>query len=138
MNLWTLRQDNYPGYLANQRQVNALVSAGDTVLGPQVYWFGLSDHPYLYMEQLAYYRHYHPQATLEDALQHYRPSLFIEDSHLRGYVEGSALDESSLFGYLALDRSDLERILAKYARRVAEFDSGIFGETRLYRFNWDD
>jgi 4-amino-4-deoxy-L-arabinose transferase-like glycosyltransferase len=136
MNLWTLRQDNYPRYLANQSQVDALVNAGDTVLGPQVYWFGLSDHPYLYMEQLAYYRHYHPQTSLEDALKHFRPSVFIEDSHLRGYMEGSALDESSLFGYLALDRSELERILNKYARPVAEFDSGIFGETRLYRFDW--
>ena len=89
------------------------------------------------MEQLAYYRHYHPEASLEDALQHYRPSIFIEDSHLRGYVEGSALDESSLFGYLALSRPELELILEDYARLTAEFDSGIFGETRLYHFDWE-
>jgi hypothetical protein len=48
------------------------------------------------------------------------------------------VDESSLFGYLALDRSELERILAKYATQTAEFNSGIFGETRLYRFAWGD
>ena len=137
LNLFMLRQNSYTSYAANQNRINSLAEIGDIVLGPQIYWFGLTSNKYLYMEQIAYYRHYHPQETLENALRHYHPSIFIEDNHLRGYVKGSTMDESSLFGYLSVSLPELERVLASHARLVAEFDGGYFGNTRVYRFDWD-
>ena len=47
------------------------------------------------------------------------------------------MDESSLFGYLSVSLPELERVLARHARLVAEFDGGYFGKTRVYRFDWD-
>lgn len=138
MNLSVLRQDAYASYLANQARINAQVRPGDVILGPQIYWFGLSEHRYLYLEQIAYYRHFHPQASLADTLRHYQPSFFIRDNHLRGYLEGSSQEADTLFGYLALSQAELEDVLARFAHPVAEFESDISGRTTLYRFDWDE
>lgn len=137
LNLSTLRENAYAEYLRNQAQINSQVREGDVILGPQIYWFGLTHHPYLYLEQIAYYRHFHPEASLEEALRHYRPTLFIQDNHLRGYLEGAQQGGDTLFGYLGLSQAELEQALASNARPLTEFESRIAGRTRVYRFDWD-
>lgn len=138
MNLLMLGENSYAEYLASQKQIQAWVRQEDVILGPQIYWFGMTQHPYLYLEQIAYYRHFHPGSSLEDALRRYRPTLFIKDNHLRGYLEGSRQEGDTLFGYLALSPEELEDALRRHARPIAEFESRIAGKTTLYRFDWDD
>jgi hypothetical protein len=130
-----LRWNGDQDYERVQLRLDRDVLPSDVLMASQVYWFGLSSHRYYSWEQLVYFQRDFPGCGLRDALQHFRPDLFIMDGHLQEFMSDSAT--SALYsGLLALPRAPLDEILATQGVLVDRFDGGSYGQVAVYRLTW--
>jgi hypothetical protein len=133
MNLSMLTADSSRVYTSMQDRVVKAVRPGESILGFQLFWFGLYDHVYYPREALIYYQRYAPGSTVEDAMREFRPDVFV----IVG--QGLASDKPGDTPYskhLWLSRPELEAFLSQYAYLVDDFDSGG-GRVRVYRIVWE-
>jgi 4-amino-4-deoxy-L-arabinose transferase-like glycosyltransferase len=135
LNLSVLPTDYGEAYQSVQSRINEVIHPGDSIIGPQTYWFGLYDHVYYSWEELVYYQRYAPGSTVEDALRELLPDVFIIDRDLDVWISDEPGD--SLYSqHLRLPRTELETFLSRHARLVVEFDGGYYGRVRVYRIMW--
>ncbi|MCD4737701.1 MAG: glycosyltransferase family 39 protein [Anaerolineae bacterium] len=127
--------DYRPDYRQAQMGINEVIQPGDTIMGAQVYWFGLTKHDYDSWEELVYYRRYVPGSTLEEALEAFQPDILIWDGQLDQYVS----DHPGADGYsryLILPRQEFQDFLAQKAKLLTRFDGRCYGQIEVYRIVW--
>jgi 4-amino-4-deoxy-L-arabinose transferase-like glycosyltransferase len=134
-----MQPDRSVSYARVQARINALVEPGDVLIGTQTYWFGLPDHTYYSWESLIYYRRRVPQAGLEEALRALAPApdVLVIDGHIEEYLSDDASGGTAYWQGLRLSRRELEELLARRARLLADFHDEVYGRVRVYRFEWD-
>ncbi len=130
-----LLQDSREEYRTTLEQLQQAVPPADTIIGPQTYWFGLTDQKYLSWEQLTYYRRYAPDSTLEDAFQALGPHFLIVDRHMEQFITDEPAQLPEQFRYLYVPRTDLERFLSGRGHLVAAMKTAAFGTVRVYRLD---
>jgi 4-amino-4-deoxy-L-arabinose transferase-like glycosyltransferase len=113
---------------------------GSVILGPQTYWFGVIDHPYLSWEALTYYPRYAPGSTLRDSLRALHPDVIIIDQHLDHFItddsQQRAFDPGDYERHLQLPKAEFEAFLQQQATLVAVLDTTEYGRVRLYTVHW--
>jgi hypothetical protein len=127
--------DHYQVYRLAQSYVDQAVEPLDSVMGSQIYWFGLYDHEYYSWEALVYYQRLFSGSTLTDALEAFRPDILVIDAQISRFVSdvpGETLYEQ----HLRLPRRELEAFLRGRASLIAEHDVAIYGPIRVYRIDW--
>lgn len=118
-----------------QQRINAVIAPGESIIGPQTYWFGLYEHDYDSWEELVYYRRYRPEATVADAFAYLRPDVLILDGLSESFIRDD--DGETLYSqYLRLPRRELSAFLQEHGQLVREFDGGCYGWVRVYRLYW--
>ena len=75
--------------------MNQYVEPGDTILGTQVFWFGLTEHPYFSWELLEVYPVYRPGETLWTTLMKLKPNIVVLDDHAYEYIRYDSSTEKS-------------------------------------------
>ena len=128
--------NQYPAYEQVQQRVDQSIQPGDTILASNIYWLGLSEHPYYSIDQISFDRWFDPSSTLEINLNRIRPDIFIYDGQARQYTT----DNSSGWpyaGYIYIPKTELETFLAKHATVVDVFN-GVYGLTEIYRIHWEN
>ena len=130
--------NGYRAYQRAQAQVNTAVLPGDTVIGPQVYWFGLYDHRYYSWELLFLYARFYKGKTLEDAIKHFRPDILILDGNNQPYISDT-VDPSDRWYDYRISRKELYEYLDRHAQQVLLPEAvNYYGSPVLvYRLNWD-
>lgn len=137
LSLVPLAKDHYRAYQAAQAGVNQIVQPGEAIMGPQTYWLGLYDHRYLRWEYLLMYPRLYPGNTLADALEKYRPDIFIVDSYIRARMADRPVSNVEVnTNYFLLPETELRSYLAQHARLVASFDNEDYGPIQVYRLSW--
>jgi hypothetical protein len=136
LNLSLLRYNFGEVYRVVQNRVNQVVQPGDSIMAPQIYWFGLYDHVYYSWETLVYYQRYVPGSTLEDALREFRPDILIIDAGWDYFISDQP-GNSPYLQHLRLSRTEMETFLNSHAHLVDEFDGVCYGQVRVYRIAWD-
>ncbi|MDD5466181.1 MAG: glycosyltransferase family 39 protein [Anaerolineales bacterium] len=130
-----LLTDNAAGYRRAQQAVNAAVQPGDVLMGSQVFWLGLYDHRYYSWELLIQYPRLYPEATLAEALAHYRPDLLVIDGPMDDLISDS-IDPASRWSHYSISRAELEAFLSEKAVRVALIEGTPYGAVQAYRIRW--
>lgn len=133
-----LRSSNISDYQSALHAVQASVTPGATVMGPQTYWFGITDHRYLSWEQLVYYEDFTPGSTLSDAFRALHPDYFIRDDHQGMFVADTPIDLPSFQRFLFLSRPELDRFLDAHAQLVRDVKTRAYGDVRIYRIDWGE
>ncbi|MBA3530437.1 MAG: glycosyltransferase family 39 protein [Ardenticatenales bacterium] len=129
--------NGYPSYQAAQQGVNQAVREGDRIIGPQTYWLELYDHPYYPWEALVYYHHYDPDSTLAEAMEQFKPDIFVMDVSAQEFIQDIPAN-SPYADQLHLSQTELEAFLAKQATVVTEFENGVYGPVKVYRITWPE
>jgi 4-amino-4-deoxy-L-arabinose transferase-like glycosyltransferase len=124
------------GYPVVQSRINQLVSAGDIIMGPQTFWFGLQQHKYYSWEQLVYYKRYAPDSGVEDALVALQPDIFILDWFMERYISDQP-GESVYQQNLWLPRKELRAFLDSHATLLATIDGLGWVPVKVYRITWE-
>ena len=109
--------NGYGAYQRAQAQVNTAVLPGDTVIGPQIYWFGLYDHRYYSWELLFLYSRFYEGKTLDDAIKHFRPDILILDGNNQPYISDT-VDPGDRWYYYRISRKELYDYLDRHAQQV--------------------
>ncbi len=135
MNLNILRNDYFQVYQNAQNQINRAILPADTIMGPQEFWFGLSDHRYRSWEQLVYYGRYAPGSTLARAFEELHPDIFIIDSPMEGFITDQS-GSTAYSQYLRLSKHEVDQFLEEQSDLITSFDSQLYGHIRIYRINW--
>jgi len=138
LNLSALRTDYGELFRSAQARVEAAVRPGDTIMGLQTFWFGLHDHVYYSWEALVYYQRAAPDSTVEEALAAFRPDLWITDSAVELSISDEARDDSPYSQHLRLSRRELDAVLRQRATLAVDYDSGYYGQVRVYRIEWEE
>lgn len=136
LNLSLLRYDYRGVYQAVQKRIDEAVQPGESIMGPQTYWFGLYEHSYYSWEGLVYYRRYAPGSTVDDALREFHPDILIMDTDWGSNVLDQPGD-SPYSRHLWLPRQEMEAFLDRWADLVVEFDGAAYGQVRVYRIAWE-
>jgi 4-amino-4-deoxy-L-arabinose transferase-like glycosyltransferase len=118
-------------------RVRTLVAPGASVMGSQVYWFGLHDQRYFSWEQLVFYRNHVPGATLEDAFVALRPRYFIADRQTDLFIR-SRPRSTAQGRFLHVDNAEMERFLSSHADLVDTIETTAFGTVRVYEIDWPE
>lgn len=116
--------------------IRQTITPGATVMGPQTYWFGLTDHNYLSWEQLDYYLQRIPGSTLADAFGSLRPDYFIVDRHLTSRTADEKVYTPGKVPFLYLPKNELQQFLDQNTDLVGEMQTSAFGDIRVYKINW--
>ncbi len=125
-------------YQAAQNKINQAVRPGDSIMGAQVYWFGLQGHKYYSWELLLLYQNYAPGTTLADAFNEFRPDVFVIDGHLSRMIADLDPQSETYRKHVKIARAELETFLSRHARLVSTFDGGSYGDIHVYRINWKE
>ena len=133
-----LRTDFWRTYQVTQSRINQAIRPGDSIMGSQVYWFGLYDHVYYSWELLPTYQRYAPGSTLEDALREFHPDVFIRDGHVSTFVVDPGPQGDQYIQSLRLPRAELESFLNRRAELINSFYNSYFREVRMYRIKWTE
>jgi 4-amino-4-deoxy-L-arabinose transferase-like glycosyltransferase len=105
------------------------VPPGASVMGPQTYWFGLSDRRYISWEGLVYYHRYSPESALSDAFKELHPEFLIIDQHMDMFIVDDvdiaterlpSFWSKNYMRSVAISKTELERLLTARARVVSE------------------
>jgi 4-amino-4-deoxy-L-arabinose transferase-like glycosyltransferase len=131
-----LANDGTRDYQMAQSQINRQIRPGDSVIGPQVYWFGLYDHTYFSWELLFLYKRVRPDSDLEEAFAAYRPDVFIIDRSLDILISDSIDPDSRWYQY-HLPRAELFDYLTEHAHLEASLPAAGYGPIQIYRISWD-
>lgn len=135
--IWSvLRADYWQTYQTTQNRINQSIRSGDSIMGSQVYWFGLYDHVYYSWELLPLYQRYAPGSTLEDALREFQPDVFIRDEHVGVFIVDPDPQGDPYIQALRLPRAELEGFLNRRAELINSFYNSYYREIRMYRINW--
>lgn len=116
--------------------VRQTVPVDSTVMGTQTYWFAIPDQRYLSWEQLAYYRRYVPDSSLEDALHAFLPDYLIIDRHMRYFMTDNPGATSPYRGFLTLPKADMDAFLAQQGHLVRLIETSTFGSIEIYKIDW--
>jgi hypothetical protein len=136
INLSILRIDTDPDYRLMQERVSAVIEPGSTVMGPQTYWFGLTEHHYLSWQQLVYHQRHAPGSTLRDAFSTLRPDYLIVDGHLETFVIDDLSSVTNYVRFLSIPRQDLDAVLSVHGDLVSTIQAEYFGDIHIYRLHW--
>jgi hypothetical protein len=109
-------------------ELSAFVRPDDTVLGTQTYWLAVPHVRYYSPEHLIYYTRWKHGASVSAALKDLRPTLIIQDDHLRYYLKANAQG----CPYICFPDDGLERLVAS-SDLVATLPNTVYGELRIYR-----
>lgn len=137
MSLRVLTVDFWSHYKDVQSEINSHVQANDIVMGNQLFWFELYEKNYHSWEELIFYQRYFPESDLEAALLEFKPDIFVVDQHIAQFIS----DSEGTFSYhnaLKLPKAHTNALLNKYGDLISEFDGGVYGIVRIYRFNWEN
>ena len=133
-----IKFDPPPNYQQVQLRVNQAVKPGATIMGNQLYWFGLRDHRYYSWENLVFYMRDKPGSRLENAFRALKPDFFILDSQVRYYTfDGDKMN--NYFQQFQVPKSELETFLNQYAELetiIEESSGGKFIE--IYHIDWEN
>lgn len=135
LNISVLSNDTGQSYLSVQNKINQAIPSGDSVMAAQLYWFGLYQHDYYSWEQLIYYQRLVPGSTLEEAFAEFKPDIFIIDGHVSQYISNQEGD-STYSQNLRLPKTEMDMFLYQHATLVSAFDSGQYGQIRIYKIIW--
>jgi hypothetical protein len=137
LNLSVLRKDYQVDYQLAQSRINQVVRPGDSIMGPQTFWFGLHDHVYYSWEKLSLHQRFARGSTLEEALRAFQPDIFIIDRFVDTFIVDDPTQADDLYiRHLGLPRAELSAILDRQAELVASFDGGYYRQVRVYRISW--
>ncbi len=132
LSLSLLGNNSYQDYQEMQAKVDAVVKPGDTVIGSQIYWLGLHDHPYYSWETLFIYPRFFPGSSLAETFTHYNADIFIMDSAMEiTFLEDA--DPTSRQYYTSVSKKDLTNFLDLNAVKLFEDFSNTYGWVRAYR-----
>ncbi len=118
----SIASNPYRQYQQAQAEVNAQVRPGDTLIGPQVYWLGLTGHRYLSWELLFLYPRLNPGASLADAFRHFDVDVLVIDPSLRALI-GDEVDPDSRWYHYHLPEKELMAFLDRQADLVLDSDA---------------
>ena len=135
LNLASLRDDSTAEFQATLDSIRQVVPRDSSIIGPQTYWLGLSDHRYLSWEQLAYYRRYAPGSTLVDAFCSLDPDFFIIDRDLERFITDDEAGLPPWARVISLPRVEVQRFLDEQAHLVATTQTKAFGNVRVYKID---
>ncbi|MGH2459326.1 MAG: ArnT family glycosyltransferase, partial [Chloroflexota bacterium] len=116
---------DYQTVVAN---LQATVAPGASVMGPQTYWFGLTDHSYLSLEQIAYFQSFTPGASVEDALRSLHPDYLILDRQSDQFVVADRATLPPFFTFLYVSKPGLVTFLSAHARLAREVKTTTYGD----------
>lgn len=131
-----IRYDFTESYRHTQLKVSKAVTHNDTVMGNQVYWFGLWEHDYLSWENLPFYKRHHSGSQLEDAFIFLKPDILIIDDHVRNFI----FDDENRPMYiqqLQIPEKELYSFLKQNADLVTTIEEGEGFTLLIFRINWD-
>lgn len=134
LSLPPLFQDGYTIYQKAQTDIQAVVQPEDVVMGTQVYWLGLNDHPYYSWELLFRYPRLFPDMDLEDAFEHFHPDVLIIDQNMDDLITDH-LDPSSRWVNYHLPREAFYAYLTTHADLVLHTRDAN-GPVQVYRLRW--
>ena len=137
LTLRVLTVDFWTHYNNVQSEINRHIQKNDLVMGNQLYWFGLYQNDYYSWEALIFYQRYDPESDLEEALLEFKPDILIIDQHISQFIT----DSDGTIAYqkaLKLPETQTNSLLSKYGNLITEFDGGVYGLVRIYRFNWEN
>ena len=120
----------------NARRLQTLVRPEETVMGAQIWWFGLQKNPWYSWEELLYFQRYRPNATLEDAFLEFRPGILLIDGHLASFIT-DRYKPGSYADQLNLPADQIQTIIRKYGRLRGVVDTGNHSKIRVIEFRWD-
>jgi Dolichyl-phosphate-mannose-protein mannosyltransferase len=132
LSLAAVSTNQYDVYLKDQAKINTAIQPRDVIMGSQVYWFGLVDHPYLSWEELFLYPRLHPGATIADAFQYFKPDVFIIDPSIQTLISDQ-VDPSSRWYYYHLPEKELMDYLDHNATLVLDGKDESNLPIRIYR-----
>ena len=107
---------------------SAYIRSEDRILGNQTFWFSVKSSHYYSPEHLIYYTRWKAGSTVSDALRDFRPTVIIEDAHVRDFL---AARQGGCW-YICYPDDGLTSLLAE-SDLVAELQSEAYGDIRIYR-----
>ncbi|MFN8524724.1 MAG: glycosyltransferase family 39 protein [Chloroflexota bacterium] len=128
--------DARPDYEAALSRVSGNIAPEATIMGAQAFWFALQDHTFLGWQQLALHRHQHHGASLDSAMERFRPDYLLIDRQMRDFVGELGGGQNSYTEYLLLPAGELRAFLASRGELVDEFESASLGLVSVYRIRW--
>jgi 4-amino-4-deoxy-L-arabinose transferase-like glycosyltransferase len=126
-------QDN--SYNEIQSSVSEAIRSEDSILGNQLYWFGLQDHQYYSWENLVFYRRDNPGSNLEDAFLSLRPDIFIMDSQVRNFTFEDEFEVNYLQQF-RVPKSELDSFLNQNAELETVIGISEGNPVEIYRINY--
>jgi len=125
----------YQDYENVQQQIKAVIVPGESIIGPQTFWFGLYEHNYHSWEEIMYYQRYALGSSVEEALQSLHPDVFIADGYVRLVAPG---ERRNMYDqHVSLDLFQVRDFLDRRGTLLIRFNGGVYGEVFVYRINWD-
>jgi hypothetical protein len=117
--------------------VRATIPTGASVMGPQLYWFGMPEQRYLSWESIIFYQRYAPDSSPEQALRALHPDYFVIDEPMERFLWGEkGMSLSAYAEPLTVPKADLMGFLDRHARLVGAVETETFGKVRVYRIDW--
>jgi hypothetical protein len=108
--------------------LSAFVRPDDRVMGNQTFWLAVPNVRYYSPEHLIYYTRWKHGASVSDALRELRPTLIIQDGHLRDCL---TTGEQGCW-YICFPDDGLDRLVVS-SELVATIPNSTYGEIRIYR-----
>lgn len=122
-------------YQETLARIDAVVSPGENILGPQTYWFGLYEHDYDSWEEIVYYQRYSQGDSLDQALGTLHPDVLIVDGYVRIVSDDERL--TMYDQYVSLDLDQLKSFVSAHGSLLTHFDGGVYGEVSVYHIEWE-
>jgi hypothetical protein len=117
-----------------------LAPEGTTLMGPQTYWFGLSDHRFLSWEWVSYRQRFGDAASFADAMQALHPDILIIDDHLRSFIQPGEPGPPGSVSLFWLERwwskRDLEALLSARGQLLDTIATKAYGLVEVYALTW--
>jgi hypothetical protein len=112
-----------------------------SIMGPQIYWLELTDHPYLSWQQIRAYTRLNSDQSIEAALGALRPDILITDDDLRQYIRltNGDVQRTNFDRYLSdrqLPKEELDSFLKRHALLLDSFVSPVRGRIEIYYIDW--
>jgi hypothetical protein len=130
-----LEQNYQAGFERELAQVESLVRPGDRLMGGQIYWFGLYDHPYQSWDLLYLYPRFYPGENLADAFARYKPDVLIVEPGMHDLISDT-IDPASYWYTHSISRVEFESFVNAHAQLVDTFPATSGGQVQIYRINW--
>ena len=121
-------------------RIARLAPQGSTLMGPQTYWFGLSDQRFLSWEWVSYRQRFGGAASFADAMQAFHPDILIIDDHLRNFIQSGEPGPPGSVSSFWLERwwskRDLEALLSARGQLLDTITTRAYGPVEVYALTW--